>query len=241
LNYKGLWCIIKKEKGTKGKIMEANNIEVLNPANGVYIYKNTLNRELNLVQRLENAIEENKDKDPWFKWSEAQVGDYQTMKDYRDCVDFKVRKDDVRMREIAFKSDLKNIYNDIDVRLQSCLQHYCSMYNIQMKYQEAVNFVKYGPGHHFGVHADHGFSYVCTVSTVMYLNDNFTGGGLHFPYLNYTYQPEEGDIVLFPSNFIYSHAALPVEEGVKYSAVTMFDYNGRAHGENEILKNRPTS
>jgi hypothetical protein len=210
--------------------MEATNIEVLNPANGVFIYKNSLNKSLNLVERLENVINNNKNKDPFFKWSEAQVGDYQTMKDYRDCVDFKVRKYDVTTRLSGANSDLKNIYEDIDVRLQACLENYCSMYNLQMKYQEAVNFVKYGPGHHFGVHSDHGFSYVCTVSTVMYLNDNFVGGGLFFPYLNYTYQPEEGDIVLFPSNFIYSHAALPVEEGLKYSAVTMFDYNDRVHG-----------
>jgi hypothetical protein len=221
--------------------METTNLEILNPANGVFIYKNSLNKSLNLVERLENVISSNQDKDPFFKWSEAQVGDYQTMKDYRDCVDFKVRKYDITNNPSVANSDLKNIYEDIDVRLQSCLSHYCSMYNIQMRYQEAVNFVKYGPGHHFGVHSDHGFSYICTVSTVMYLNDNFVGGGLFFPYLNYTYQPEEGDIVLFPSTFIYSHAALPVEEGLKYSAVTMFDYNDRAHGANEILKNRTTS
>jgi hypothetical protein len=220
----------------KGSAMEATNLEILNPANGVFIYKNSLNKSLNLVERLESAIKDNQDKDPFFKWSEAQVGDYQTMKDYRDCVDFKVRKYDITNKQSVVNSDLKNIYEDIDVRLQSCLKHYCSMYNIEMRYQEAVNFVKYGPGHHFGVHSDHGFSYICTVSTVMYLNDNFTGGGLFFPYLNYTYQPEEGDIVLFPSTFIYSHAALPVEEGLKYSAVTMFDYNDRAHGANEILR-----
>lgn len=219
--------------------MTNTDIQVVSPANGVYIYKNTLSKDLDLINRLEKVIEEKQSVEPWFKWSEAQVGDYQTMKDYRDCVDFKVRKQDFEWRPEAASSDLKNIYDDIDVRLQACLQHYCSMYNITMEYQEAVNFVKYGPGHHFGVHSDHGFSYVCTVSTVMYLNDNYTGGGLYFPYLNYTYTPEEGDIVLFPSNFMYSHAALPVEEGLKYAAVTMFDYNDRVHGANEILKNRP--
>jgi hypothetical protein len=221
--------------------MELANIIVENPANGVYIYKNTLNKELDLVNRLEQVMTDNEGKNDWVKWSEAQVGDYQTMKDYRDCVDFKVRKIDFEWSKKYDLTSLKSIYDDIDVRLQECIKHYSSMYNITMEYQEAVNFVRYGKGQHFGVHADHGFSYVCTVSTVMYLNDNYSGGGLYFPYLNYTYTPEEGDIVLFPSTFIYSHAALPVEEGVKYAAVTMFDYNDRVHGANEILKNRPTS
>jgi len=144
--------------------------------------------------------------------------------------------EDFKYNKKAAESDLKNIYNDIDERLKVCLQHYCSMYNLTLDYQEAVNFVRYGQGQHFGVHSDHGFSYVCTVSTVMYLNDGYKGGGLWFPYLNYTYQPQEGDVVLFPSNFLYSHAALPVEEGIKYSAVTMFDYNDRVHGANSPLR-----
>jgi hypothetical protein len=44
-----------------------------------------------------------------------------------------------------------------------------------------------------------------------------------------TTTPAAGDIVLFPSNFLYAHAALPVEQGTKYSAVTMFDYNDINH------------
>jgi DNA gyrase/topoisomerase IV subunit B len=216
-----------------------NNIVIENPATGVYIYKNTLNREMNLVERLEKVIEENHDE--WFKWSEAMVGDYQKMPDYRDCVDFKVDKNNFEGNTKISNSDLKNIYNEIDERLQECLKDYCAKFNISMEYQEAVNFVRYGKGQHFAAHADHGFSYVCTVSSVMYLNDNYTGGGLYFPFLGYTYKPEEGDIVFFPSTFLFMHAALPVEEGIKYAAVTMFDYNDRVHGNNEILKNRPTS
>jgi predicted 2-oxoglutarate/Fe(II)-dependent dioxygenase YbiX len=211
---------------------------VENPAIGVYIYKNALKKDMKLVERLEKVIEENSGH--WFKWSEAQVGDYQTMKDYRDCVDFKVGKLDTQRPEVA-NTDMASIYNEIDERLQECLKDYCAKFNISMEYQEAVNFVRYGKGQHFAAHSDHGFSYVCTVSSVMYLNDNYAGGELHFPFLDYTYTPEEGDIVLFPSTFLYLHAALPVEEGIKYAAVTMFDWNSRFHGSNSTLKTQPTS
>lgn len=210
------------------------NIVIENPTIGVYIYKNTLKKDMNLVGRLEKVIQENQDQ--WFKWSEAQVGDRQTMKDYRDCVDFKVSKAILESNSKISNSDVKNIYNEIDERLQECLKDYCSKFGINMEYQEAVNFVKYGKGQHFAAHSDHGFSYVCTVSSVMYLNDNYTGGGLYFPHLDYTYTPEEGDIVFFPSTFLYKHAALPVEDGTKYAAVTMFDYNDRFHGANSTIK-----
>jgi predicted 2-oxoglutarate/Fe(II)-dependent dioxygenase YbiX len=99
-----------------------------------------------------------------------------------------------------------------------------------MEYMEAINFVKYNPGQHFQVHADHGFSYICTVSSVMYLNDDYEGGELWFPNFDLKIKPDYGDIILFPSTYIYAHAALPVISGTKYSAVTMFDYNDKAHG-----------
>jgi hypothetical protein len=103
------------------------------------------------------------------------------------------------------------------------------MYNITMRYMEAINFVRYGPGEHFAVHTDHGFSYICTVSNIVYLNDGYDGGELHFPLLDISYKPEAGDSIFFPSTYIYAHASLPVTSGVKYSAVTMFDYNDDSH------------
>jgi len=207
--------------------MNLSDVVIENPITGVYIYKNTLSKDLDLVNRLEKVIEDNGD--DWFKWRVAMVGHQQVMKDYRDCVDFKVHKEVFHTNEKAKNSDLKNIYDQIDDRLKVCLEHYCSIYNLKMDFQEAVNFVRYSEGQHFQVHSDSGFSYSCTVSTVMYLNDDYVGGGLWFPHVNYTYQPEAGDIVLFPSNFLFAHAALPVEQGVKYSAVTMFDYNDKNH------------
>jgi predicted 2-oxoglutarate/Fe(II)-dependent dioxygenase YbiX len=103
------------------------------------------------------------------------------------------------------------------------------MYNINMQYREAINYVRYKEGQHFQVHSDHGFSYNCTLSSVMYLNDEYEGGELWFPYLDITLKPSYGDIVLFPSTFIYAHASKKVVSGTKYAAVTMFDWNDRTH------------
>jgi hypothetical protein len=63
----------------------------------------------------------------------------------------------------------------------------------------------------------------------MYLNDEYEGGELWFPYLDITFKPSYGDIVFFPSTYIYAHASKPVSSGTKYSAVTMFDWNDRTH------------
>ena len=58
------------------------------------------------------------------------------------------------------------------------------------------------------------------VSLLVYLNDKFVGGGLHFSHLNYTYQPRAGDLVFFPSNSRYVHESLAIKRGVKYALVS---------------------
>jgi predicted 2-oxoglutarate/Fe(II)-dependent dioxygenase YbiX len=108
-----------------------------------------------------------------------------------------------------------------------------------MEFMEAINFVRYQPGQHFSVHSDHGFSYSCTLSSVMYLNDDYEGGELWFPYLDIKFKPEYGDIVLFPSTYIFAHASLKVTSGVKYAAVTMFDYNDANHKNTSYGSNAP--
>lgn len=206
---------------------------ICDPKFGFVVYRNALSSDLDLVNRLEKTIGTSTTAP--FMWMDALVGDAQKMPEYRDCVDCKMGESHIRHLPPQF-GELKNIYNDTVKRLVQCLQDYESQYNIRMDYMEAINYVRYGTGQHFAVHTDHGFSYNCTVSSVMYLNDDYEGGELWFPFLDMTFKPSYGDIVFFPSTYIYAHASKPVTSGTKYAAVTMFDYNDRTHrhgyGEN---------
>ena len=58
------------------------------------------------------------------------------------------------------------------------------------------------------------------------LNEYMDSGGLRFDSLQYTYQPEAGDLVFFPSGHRYLHQALPVEKGIKYAIVTWMAVQG---------------
>jgi hypothetical protein len=209
-----------------------------NPIMGLLCYRNALPVELRIPERLEETIGDSSMAP--FMWMDALVGDQQKMPEYRDCVDCKIGQTHLSHLPTQF-CELKNIYNDTVERLTVCLQDYESRYNIRMDYMEAINYVRYRPGQHFGVHSDHGFSYNCTVSSVMYLNDDYKGGELWFPFLNVTFTPSYGDIVLFPSTYIYAHAAKPIISGTKYAAVTMFDYNDRTHrhGRGENIDGTP--
>lgn len=191
-------------------------VDVGDPKFGIRIYKDAVKTSECAVKTLEKSD---------LSWLRATVGRNQTMLDYRNCWDCKLSPS-----QIGFLSeDFQKAYSEIVLSIGTCVENYARSYNLKLTYMEAVNFVKYGVGEHFDVHSDHGYSYICTVSSVTYLNDDYEGGELWFKHLDYTIKPEKGDIVVFPSTFIYSHASLPVKSGLKYSAVTMFDYNDAAH------------
>jgi hypothetical protein len=195
---------------------------------GIYLYRDAIPRKLNIPERLEAALA--KSTNNLFKWSEALVGYNEKMPEYRDCVDLKMHPNHWQYLTPEVE-DIKNCYEDVESNLRICIEHYESMYNMKMEYMEAINFVRYGEGQHFDVHSDHGFSYTCTVSSVMYLNDDYECGELYFKNFDYTYTPSAGDIVICPANYMYAHASLPVKSGIKYAAVTMYDWNDKFHKE----------
>lgn len=193
------------------------------PFLGIEIFSNCLPQEVDVPLILEenicgygNAL----------SWKPALVGYNESMPDYRSCYDFKIS----RQISTTLPPQLSEMANSVMDIKQEAVNKYSEKYQLRMDYMEAVNFVRYTEGDHFAVHADHGFSYVCTVSTVMYLNDDYEGGELWFPHIDYKYFPKRGDLIIFPSTYVYAHASLPVKSGIKYSAVTMFDYNDRHHG-----------
>jgi len=206
------------------------------PKLGINLYRNAIPENLNIPERLEKTIGNSNHE--FFKWSEAMVGYNTKMPDYRDCVDLKVSPVHWPHLGEEFK-EIENIYNDTNTVLNECLQHYQSRYNFTMEFQEAINFVRYKNGQHFSVHSDHGFSYTCTVSSIGYFNDDYQGGELWFPFLDIKIKAKKGDVIFFPSTFIFAHAGLKVTEGVKYCAVTMYDYNDANHKNTEYGTNVP--
>jgi hypothetical protein len=197
-------------------------------ASGILVYHDVLPKELNIINRLESVL--NKDNPNHYNWQEAYVGYRQRMPEYRDCVDFKFKKTDIDWDKSEHSIKLQEIWQDCFDRQSLAVQDYCKRFNINnLRYWEAFNFIKYEPGHHFMEHHDHGFSYNCTVSLVAYLNDDFEGGELFFRLQGINYIPKAGDVVLFPSTYMYPHQAKVVHSGTKYSLVTMLDYSDKFH------------
>lgn len=197
---------------------------------GVWVYRNAIKPELNLVERLEAIVEKSNGR---IDWKEAMVGYMEKKPSYRDCQDIKVGPMNNLSNEIEY--ELNELWKDTKAAHEPAVQDYCTKYSVRMDYWEVMNFISYGPEQHFQEHADHGFSYSATVSLVAYPNDDYEGGELTFPKLNLKIKPQAGDLYVFPSTYLFSHRAEKVISGKKYSIVTMLDYNDNSHS-NEYMQ-----
>lgn len=192
---------------------------------GLVLYKNIIVDGQKIIDNIEGALSNNSN----YKWSPAMVGNRQRVPDYRDCLDFKFKKSTIvgtDEKSEIIKESWQYLYDSMNVAVQD----YCKMYPMEpLEYWESINLVKYFSGNHFQTHADDGASYKSVVSLVGYLNDNYSGGEITFPAHNVTIKPDSGDLIIFPSNYMFMHRAMPVIEGIKYSIVTMLDYSDKFH------------
>jgi Rps23 Pro-64 3,4-dihydroxylase Tpa1-like proline 4-hydroxylase len=194
---------------------------------GIFVYHDVLPADMNIVERLEEVL---LDPSTRYSYQEALVGYGMKMPEYRDCYDFKYKKTDIMDDTSEASQKLQQLWQDLYDRKLAVVKDYSRRFNIgELRYWEAMNFVKYGPGQHFQEHADHGYSYNCVVSLVAYPNDDYTGGELEFRLQKLKVKPRAGDLFIFPSNYMYPHKSLPVESGIKNSIVTMLDFSDKYH------------
>ena len=106
----------------------------------------------------------------------------------------------------------------------------------QPEWYETPHMLRYGPGGRYVVHSDSEhfdeetkqfYRFIDRdFSMLIYLNDDYSGGELNFPWLRYRYQPTAGDLVMFPSNHVFAHESLPIVSGAKYALVSWGAFRG---------------
>jgi len=95
-------------------------------------------------------------------------------------------------------------------------------------HREAIQVLEYSPNQEYKFHHDtsndpNSKEYHRQISVVLYLNDDFDGGGTEFPHR--TYKPDPGYGLIFPSNWCFPHSGQKVLEGKKRVAVTWYYVN----------------
>jgi hypothetical protein len=114
---------------------------------------------------------------------------------------------------------LPQVLADMNSAVWHKLTEYATRWQFSFVDVESVSVQRYEPGQKYDVHYDDGqLQTPRVVSALLYLNDVDGGGETYFPEFDFKITPKAGTIAVFPSNFIYRHAALPPTKGLKYAA-----------------------
>lgn len=124
--------------------------------------------------------------------------------------------DNISMKDLFFRN-LNNLFFE---SFDSVEQDYMASYGIFSVWHDSYGILKYGVGQEFTNHIDDHPSFHRRVSTVYYLNDNYTGGEINFPRFNISLKPKANQMLVFPSTYIYNHSVSPVTEGERYAVVS---------------------
>lgn len=149
----------------------------------------------------------------------------------REVLFFEEIKDN-KIKQLMEKYE-KNSYLEI-------IGNYMSSLNLRVEdlcWMRRLELVKWNDGSALDAHRDGHLQIPdepeFSVSSLIYLNDDYLGGEVHFPEYNITIKPKPGDFVVFPSYFL--HEVKPIhktENGRLRSTIPMFyTFNARKYNE----------
>jgi hypothetical protein len=121
-----------------------------------------------------------------------------------------------------FKKNIKDIAYEI-------INDYRGIHSVnEVKENHEWEILEYETGGFFGNHIDDAPAHSRTLSIILYFNDDYEGGEIEFPNFDVLYKPKAGEVLMFPSAFIYNHNIKEITAGTRYAAVNFFSYTKRS-------------
>lgn len=175
------------------------------------------NETINTIELMQNKLSTGitSAAQPWHEWNGANPNTEKFCIRHFIVDPEKTNSNDPLYNEICFV--YRNIFDGIDNAFKHYSNEIYPASNRNIKSSEGMlSILKYSKAGYLPPHQDQGVS-SRVLSTVGYLNDNYDGGEIHFPYVNITIKPEAGSVIFFPSNFIYVHEVRPMMNGTRYA------------------------
>lgn len=194
-------------------------IEKFEKAPCIWVYHNYFD-----VKDFILMVEEEAEKPwPYISWDKSVTGDGSdtSVSEYRSSLSLEIGQllyDEVVDEMKTISDSFKEIFKLID----ECIWDYRKSFNLHLNNIEGMQLLKYENNAQYHAHHDHSPQNQRVLSLVACFGDEFDGGELEFPYFNQTIKLEKNSLVMFPSNYPYTHIAHPVTSGTKYSMVMWF-------------------
>ena len=178
------------------------------------IFENVWKMPERTIEQVEHACADSESGVYWQKAETIGAGAMQKMRTNDMC-------SISHLAEVTGHALMQNIHNQFYVSLLAASIPYAERYELQEEmFHEPYSLLRYGETQEYKCHYDGYTGIGRVISALCYLNDDYEGGELEFPNFGVKIKPQAGMMILFPSNFAYSHIAHPVSQGTKYTMVT---------------------
>lgn len=144
-------------------------------------------------------------------WTDSSILDFYGQQSLRTSMDCNF--------DYNFPPSLTERTNEI---INTYIKTYNSSYRFaNINQTESLGILRYGPGKWYDTHCDAHWKVYRVVSMLVYLNPKeYVGGETWFPHFDLQIKPDKPSVIFFPSNYIFEHQAMPVQEGEKMVLVT---------------------
>jgi hypothetical protein len=116
----------------------------------------------------------------------------------------------------------KSLFSGID----AVVSHYSSAFNTKPVHSEKViTLLRTRVGQSMTSHTDAQPHLHRVITATCYFNDDYDGGEFVFVNFDHRIKPTAGQILIFPSNYLFEHRVEKVKAGVRYSMNRFYFYN----------------
>ena len=104
-------------------------------------------------------------------------------------------------------------------------------------YSDLINFARWPVGYELHPHADmenppghpeHPYPWR-HFGAVVYINDDYEGGNIHFPNLSIEFKPKARSLNMFPGTLHYLHGVRPVTSGMRHTIASFLTFDKNHH------------
>lgn len=188
------------------------------PAVCISVYRDVLIKSE--VEHFLSSLEE-EIKGGWseLSWENSGVGAGGTVTSHRTSLSCSL----ISLMKPYPATDLSRLFDSaVKLNVEKVVEDYRSEHLLPGGIFEPYGLLKYMGGAEYHAHYDHFRDNSRVYSMVAILSEPESGGELEFPFFDVSIEPLFGSVILFPSNFPYTHIAHPVEKGMKCSMVTWY-------------------
>jgi len=207
--------------------------EVEELAPGIVSYKNVMDNPSLFITDIESLVEIGQ-----LSWAYGRVGvpkdkfdgEQETSKSIRDCFTISLPKFDTVTADDLTAAGTPPSYAAVSTHtflndaLYGAINDYRGRFNAHVwSTSEGWQILKYGKDGHFINHFDDAPAFPRTVSMSFYLNEDYEGGEIEFNKFGLKIKPQANQMIVFPSNYVYTHTVHPVVSGTRYAIVGWWD------------------